>query len=220
MHATGALQVRFFRIGDKVVSREKLVDELTAMLEDRESGATQLEVALSHGVQRSFVSWLESLGEVRRGPKVALVAFPVANADEVRRVAEERALEFVMVFSQTERETLESGDASQVFNQSLEVLAELRDYDVVVLMASDWRIRTVEKILGRDVVGVPLGHSPLREDVPVDLAALGDLLDTVTALPRADKKAGTAGEAAARILRRATGAARAGAKGWSSSKKS
>ncbi|MBA4370937.1 MAG: hypothetical protein C0418_05090, partial [Coriobacteriaceae bacterium] len=149
----------------------------------------------------------------------ALVAFPVANAEEVRALAAGRALDFVLVYSQSERETLEHGDATQVFNQSLEILAELRDYDVVVFMASDWRIRTVEKILGREVIGVVLGPSPLREDVHVDLGELAAILDAVTAPDTRPAKQATAGEAAAEMLRKATGAARAGAKGWGTSKK-
>lgn len=212
--------MRLFRIGDKVVSREKLADEIDAILEDRETGATQLEVALAHGVQRSFVSWLEALGEVRRGPKTGLVAFPVANPEEVRRLAEERALDYILVFSQEERASLEGGDASETFNRTLDTLATLRELDVLVLLASDWRIRTIERVLGREVVGVPLGHTPLREDVRVDLAELTEILDAVTAARTRPKKQGKAGETAASVLRKAAGAARAGAKGWSPSKRS
>lgn len=173
--------MRLYRIGDKVVSREKLTRIVGDILAERERGATQEEAAHAHGVQRTFVSFLESLGEIRRGPKVALVAFPVANADEVRSLAEEKALDLTVVLSQTEREGLESAPAAKLFNQVLEVLAQLRDFDVIVLLASDWRIRTVEKILGREVVGIPLGHSPLRRDVEVDLEELSALLETVIA---------------------------------------
>ena len=37
--------MRLFRIGDKVVSRDKLLDAIDAILEERESGATQEEAA-------------------------------------------------------------------------------------------------------------------------------------------------------------------------------
>jgi len=173
--------VRLYRIGDKIVSREKLADAVNEILEDREAGATQEEVARTHSVQRSFVSFLESLGEVRRGARVALVGFPVANAEEVKQLAEDKAVDFVLVFSQAEREGIESGSVSDVFNRLLETLATLRDYDVIVLIASDWRIELIERILGREVVAIELGHSPLREDVPVDLTELEQLLTDVTA---------------------------------------
>ena len=133
--------MRLYRIGDKVVSEDKLHDAITAILEARESGVTQEDVARAQGVQRSFVSFLETLGEVRRGDKVALVGFPIANAEEVKDLAETHSLDFVLVLSQDERESIESGDATRVFNQLLETIAALKDYDTLVLIASDWRIR-------------------------------------------------------------------------------
>lgn len=172
--------MRFFRIGDKVVSRDKLVDQIDAILGDRQGGATQHDAASAHGVDRSFVSWLETLGEVRRGKRVALIAFPVANTEEVRRIAEEHGIEFVMVLSQSEREGLESGRADHIFNLVLDTLATLKDFDQVVVLASDWRVGTIEKILGREVIARNLGPSPLRHDVTVDPAELEDLLDAVT----------------------------------------
>lgn len=179
--------VRFYRIGDKVVSRDKLIEAVEGMLENREAGATQEEAARAVGLTRSVVSFLETLGEVRRGPRVALVGFPVANCDEVRAVAERHAVDFVLVVSQSERETIESGSPANVFNRLLETLAILRDYDTVVLMASDWRISTIARILGSEVVGMPLGTSPLREDRIVDIEQLEGLLSGVmaqTARPR------------------------------------
>jgi hypothetical protein len=98
------------------------------------------------------------------------VGFPVANTTEVRELAERYAVDLVLVLSQSERESIESGPATDVFNQLLETIAALRDYDTLVLLASDWRIKTMEKILGTEVVGIPLGTSPLRTNVPVDLA--------------------------------------------------
>lgn len=176
--------MRLYRIGDKVVSEDKLRDAIAAILEDREAGATQDDVARSHGVQRSFVSFLETLGEVRKGGRVALVGFPIANAAEVIALAERHALDFVLVLSQEERESIESGEVTQVFNTLLETIATLRDYDTLVLMASDWRIKTMERILGTEVVGIPLGVSPLREAVTVDLEQLDEILSGVmTARP-------------------------------------
>jgi hypothetical protein len=180
----GVARVKLYRIGDKVVSEDKLHDAIGAILDDRAAGATQEDAAHAHGVQRSFVSFLETLGEVRRGNRIALVAFPVANADEVKALAAHRALDFVLVLSQEERESIESGEVTEVFNTLLETIATLRDFDTLVLLASDWRISTMEKILGTEVVGIPLGTSPLREAVHVDIASLDAVLESVlTARP-------------------------------------
>ncbi len=187
--------MRFFRIGEKVVSQEKLFDALTDILSDREAGATQEETARAHGVQRSFVSFLESLGEIRRGARIALVGFPVANADEVKRLAEEHAVDFVLVFSQAERESIESGSAGEVFNRLLETLATLREYDVIILMASDWRIELIERILGREIVGIPLGHTPLREDVTVDIAELEQVISGVRSARASRRRTGRVSKA-------------------------
>jgi len=182
--AKGCDHVKLYRIGDKVVSESKLTDAIAAILEDREAGATQEEAARTHKVQRSFVSFLETLGEVRRGSRVALVGFPVANATEVKALAEKHALDLVLVLSQEERESIETGDATAVFNTLLETIAVLRDYDTVVLLASDLRIKTMEKILVGEIVGIPLGPSPLRTAVRVDIARLDEVLSSVMSARR------------------------------------
>lgn len=199
--------MRFYRIGEKVVSRDKLVDAVEGILESREAGATQEEAARAAGVTRSVVSFLETLGEVRRGPRVALVGFPVANVDQVREVAERHAVDLVLVMSQAERETIESGSSANVFNRLLETLATLRDYDTVILMASDWRIATIERILGSEVVGMPLGTSPLREDRAVDIDELERLLGGIMSQParkagRSAVRAGSLRDAASEIAER------------------
>ncbi len=211
--------MRFFRIGDKVVSRDKLVDEVSAILADREAGATQEETAKRHGVQRSFVSFLETLGEVRRGARVALIGFPVKNCAEVTELAERHALDFVLVFSQAEREGIESGSATEVFNSLLDTLATLKDYDVLVMLASDWRIKTIEKILGREVVGLPLGHSPLREDIVVDLEQLEAVLEGVTGLSAEDTVRGRMGAAIREAAEEIAGRWSATSGRWASSRK-
>ena len=199
--------MRFYRIGEKVVSRDKLVDAVEGILESREAGATQEEAARAAGVTRSVVSFLETLGEVRRGPRVALVGFPVANVDEVREVAERHAVDLVLVVSQAERESIESGSSANVFNRLLETLATLRDYDTVILMASDWRIATIERILGSEVVGMPLGPTPLRADRTVDIDELELLLGGIMSQParrigRAAVRAGSLRDAASEIAER------------------
>jgi hypothetical protein len=172
--------MRFYRIGDKIVSREKLSDAIDVLLVDREGGATQQEAADAHAVERSFISRLETLGEVRRGARVGLVAFPVANGDEIRRVAEKHGVEFTLVMSQAEREGLETGAADRLFNLVLDTLATLTDFDTVIVLASDWRVGTIERILGREVIAVTLGTSPLRHDVEVDIVELTSMLETIT----------------------------------------
>jgi hypothetical protein len=197
--------VRFYRIGEKVVSRERLVDAIDGILRCRQDGATQEEAARQAGVTRSVVSFLESLGEVRRGRRVALVGFPIANSAEIHAVADRHAVDFVLVLSQEQREAVESGSSATTFNHLLETLATLKEYDTVVLMASDWRIATIERILGGEVVGIPLGASPIREDRAVDPDELDRLLSGIMAAAAPRRGTGRDGglrEAAEELARR------------------
>ena len=171
--------MEFIRVGDKVIGYEKLTDLISEILRRRSEGATQQEVARQLNIERSFVSHLERLGEVRRGNRVALVAFPVSNTEEIKTIAVECGVEFVYVLSESERRAFVSDkDGSSLFNEVLEILARLRDFDTVVLLASDWRIKIIGKILGREVMGVPLGKSPIKKDQHVDPNNLRELLSS------------------------------------------
>ena len=169
--------MELIRVGNKVISRERLNSLINKILQLRAKGSTQAEVAEALGVDRSFISHLEGLGEVREGKKLALVGFPVANKEEVLRVAREEGVDFVYLLSQEEREKMGSElSAVSVFNEVLEMLAALTEYDVVIFLGSDWRISLMEKILGARVFGISLGKSPLNKGVEVDLETLRNLI--------------------------------------------
>ncbi|MDO8987637.1 MAG: hypothetical protein Q7V14_05380, partial [Coriobacteriia bacterium] len=130
------------------------------------------------------------------------------------------ALDFVLVFSQAEREGIESESATEVFNSLLDTLATLRDYDVLVMLASDLRIKTIEKILGREVVGLPLGQSPLREDIVVDIEQLDSVLEGVMAVSTEDTIRGRMGTALREAADEIAGRWSASSGRWTSSRKS
>ena len=167
------------RIGGKVISRDKLYGAIDQMLLDRSRGATQADVARVAGVSRSFVSNLETLGEVRHGARIAIIAFPVSNGDEIRELAQQYSLDFVLIFSQNERAQAETGDAGHIMNQLLDTLVELNDYSAVVVLASDWRVQTMKRLLDSDVIGIELGKSPLHDDIAVDIAHLRSVLSGI-----------------------------------------
>jgi len=84
----------FIRVGDKLISRQRIVHMIDKALEKRVAGASQQEVANMLGVDRSFVSRLETLGEIRKGSKIALIGFPVGNKDELKQVADEFGVDY------------------------------------------------------------------------------------------------------------------------------
>ncbi|MDP2210626.1 MAG: hypothetical protein Q8J63_02670 [Candidatus Aquicultor sp.] len=173
--------MRLLRIGDKIVDRDRLSNIIGEILSRRAVGATQQEVALSLGVERAFVSHLEGLGEVRRGNRIAVIGFPIANKEELESVAGKFAVDLVHFLSEKERKDyVLRRSGAEMFNELLELLAGLKDFDVVVFLASDKRIAMVEKILDREVIGIPLGNSPIKRDKKVKPELLYDVLESVT----------------------------------------
>ncbi len=156
--------MQFIRIGEKVISKEKLNKEINKILELRTKGVTQEGVARKLGVERTFVSRLESLGEIRKGKKIALIGFPIKNKEELTRLAEELGIEYVLLFTQKERfEFIEKKTKSELFNEIVKIIVDLADFDLIIFMGSDMRVPVVEKIFSVQVIGIVIGHSPIKE---------------------------------------------------------
>lgn len=172
-------QPDLIRIGDKVVQRSRIYRLVDRILLRRAEGLSQQEVAEELGVDRTLVSRLESLGEVRRGPKVALIGFPIANRDELQQLAADRGVDFVLLMSNRERwQFVEGVDGASLFNQVLTILRRIKDCDVVIFLGSDRRVQTVEDLIGRDrLLAITLGPSPLEADCYVDPGRVAALID-------------------------------------------
>lgn len=174
--------MKLIRVGDKIISWDKVSAALSEILHRRSAGATQQEVAAAFGIERTFVSYLEGIGAIRKGRRLALIGFPISNKNEVRSVAEDRGVEFIYLLSEKERrEFVNQKSGVELFNEILEMLAHLKEYDAVVVLASDKRVAMIEKILELDVVSIPIGSSPLTANQRVDIAELRHLLDALTA---------------------------------------
>ena len=166
-----------FRIGRKLVSREKVMTALDVILHERADGATQREAAHTADVPRTFVSNLETLGELRSGARVAIIAFPIDNGNELRKLAERYGTEFTLAFSQAEREHTGSEHPAELFNRTLDTIAALQDFDTVIVLASDRRIETIRRIIDAELIGICLGESPLLDDQHADLEEVGAILE-------------------------------------------
>ena len=59
--------MELYRIGDKVVDGRKIQREVQRILSLRAQGYSQLEVSQRLGIDRPWISRLESMGEVRKG---------------------------------------------------------------------------------------------------------------------------------------------------------
>lgn len=159
----------FYRIGDKIISMEKLIRSLTQIMSLRSEGMSQQEVANRYGVDRSFISRLEGLGAVRRGESIAVVGFPLQNKDEIHSLLEELGVDFSLLMTNEERwRFVKEKSGLELLNQVMDLVAQVRTYDVVVLIGSRQRINWSAALLDKEVLGIDLGESPLTEDKYVD----------------------------------------------------
>lgn len=165
--------MEIIRIGEKLINTKKINLTLEQIFNLRSQGFSQQETARRLGVDRSFISRLETLGEIRRGMRIAVVGFPVANKEELQEMLQQEAVEYILLLSDAERWDLaRNKNGLELFNYMMEVVAELRNYDVVIMIGSDYRIKVAEALLGREVVGFQIGTSPIQGDRKVDIKKL------------------------------------------------
>lgn len=165
------------RIGDKIVNRNKIYQLVDDMLDMRGQGFSQQEVANSLGIDRSLVSKLETVGEIRKGARLALVGFPIKNCQELRDVAEEEGVDFTLLMSERERwDFLQSKNGVDLFNGLTEIMAALRKYDIIIMLGSNLRIKLMEALLDKAVIGLQIGESPIADDRYVEPERLRSMI--------------------------------------------
>jgi len=172
--------MQFIRIGEKVISKEKLNREINKILELRTKGVTQEGVARNLGVERTFVSRLESLGEIRKGKKIALIGFPIKNKEELTLLAEELGIEYVLLLTQKERfEFIKKKTKSELFNEVMEIIVKLSDFDLIIFLGSDMRVPVVEKIFSVQVIGIIIGQSPIKNSKYINPEKIKEIMKKI-----------------------------------------
>ena len=171
--------MKFYRIGDKVINSKYLDKTINKILKLRQSGLSQSKVAKELSIERSFISRLESIGEIRRGNKIALVGFPVENKEEINQLAKDFGLEYILLMTEEERwNFIQEKSGLQIFEDVIEILVELKEYDLTIFLGSDMRLDLVDKLLDGKVIGIKIGESPIKEDKYVDPAKIEEILNT------------------------------------------
>ena len=157
------------RIGEKIINRQKVHQLIDEMLDMRSQGLSQQEVANRVGIDRTVISKLETVGEVRKGGRVALIGFPIENCDELRSMAKQEGVDYSLLMSEQERwDFVQKKTGVDFFNAIMEIIATLRNYDTVIILGSNMRIKLMETLLDKEVIGVQIGASPIAEDKYVD----------------------------------------------------
>lgn len=169
--------MKLIRVGDKVIHPDRIYRMVDRMLELRAQGRSQQEVAEMLAVDRTLVSRLESVGEVRKGKKIGLAGFPIGNAAELRAMAEAEGLDFVLLMSEQERlDFARNQSGADLLNQVMALIARARQCDAVIFIGSDQRLNMVEALVGPQVIGIEIGRSPMHADVDVNVETVRNLI--------------------------------------------
>lgn len=165
------------RIGDKIINRHKIESYLDQILELRVQGLSQQEVANRLGLERTFISRLEGLGEVRQGNRLAVIGFPISNKDEIMRLANEMGADFVLLMNDKERwDFVGQKTGVELLDAIMGLIMQVRACDVVIIIGSDLRIRIAQALLDKEVVPIKLGDTPIEQDQYVDPAYMREIL--------------------------------------------
>ncbi|MFW5981771.1 MAG: helix-turn-helix domain-containing protein [Halanaerobiaceae bacterium] len=169
--------MHFSRIGKKIINNKQIDRIIKKAIALREKGYSQSQVAKKIGVERSFISRLESIGEIRKGKKIALLGFPIKNKGEIVGLANKYGLDYVLLMTDEERWSfVEKQSGLELFNKIMEILVTLKEFDIIIFLGSDMRLDLIDKLLDANIVGLKLGESPLKEDKLVDVVELEEII--------------------------------------------
>jgi transcriptional regulator with XRE-family HTH domain len=181
----GEPKVDLFRIGEKIVSRRKVLAIIDKVFSLRALGLSQQEVARRLEIDRTLISRLESAGEIHKGKRIAVLGFPVSNKQALSQALSQEGVEFILLLSEEERwNFVQSLEGPDLLDRIISLLAEIRSYDVVILLGSDRRIQTIRRLLDQEVIELELGQSPIKTDRIVPLDELINIVRLVKSTPR------------------------------------
>ncbi len=154
------------RIGEKLVSYKKIEMILHEVLKLRQKGYSQKEISNKIGIERTFISKIEKLGEIRKGGSIAVIGFPLLNKEELKDICQQYGVDYIFLMTERQRwDYVKAISGETLLNHIMEICREVRSFDIVVVIGSDYRIRLIEALLGKDVVEISIGESPIQEDV-------------------------------------------------------
>jgi transcriptional regulator len=172
--------MNFIRIQDKIISWQKIEKMLQRALQMRERGFSQQEVADRLSLDRTFISRLESVGEIRKGQSIACVGFPILNKDEIQEILENEGVDFILLMTEKERlDFVNNYSGKELLNELMNLTGKVRKYKVVICIGSDERVKLIEGILDSEVISIEIGTSPITEDKWVDPVEIRKILRSI-----------------------------------------
>ncbi|QGU00497.1 Transcriptional regulator [Candidatus Syntrophocurvum alkaliphilum] len=174
--------MEFLRIQDKIISWQKIESRLKKALQMRTRGFSQQEVADRLDIDRTFISRLERIGEVRKGQSIACVGFPISNKEEIEQILEKEGVDFILIFTEQERlDYVEQRSGKELLNELMELISKVRAYEIVICIGSDERLKLIENMMDNQVISIEIGSSPITEDKWVDPTEIRKILRSVKA---------------------------------------
>lgn len=155
-----AQKFRTIRIGDKVISLERARHLVERIFHLRSTGSTQQEVASLLGVERSFISHLEGLGEIRRGKQIALLGSSIKNPAQIEQQAKDLGIDLIY---------LADGERASM-REILSIIAQVKGLDFVVFLGSQDEAFLLERIIDTRIVFIPLEQSSRLSEIIGELA--------------------------------------------------
>lgn len=176
----------FYRIQDKIISWQKIEKTIRKALLMRSRGMSQQEVAERIGIDRTFLSRIEGLGELRKGQSIACVGFPIKNKEEIAELLKKEGVDYIFLMTEQERQDfIQKKSGRELLNEIMELITRFRTFDVVICIGSDERIKLIEAILtGQQVISLEIGTSPITEDKWVNPAEIEKILRMLKGVKR------------------------------------
>ncbi|MGI6703892.1 MAG: transcriptional regulator [Clostridia bacterium] len=168
------------RVGNKSIDKDRLYQIIDKIIDMRSKGVSQQDIADRIGTDRTFVSRLESLGEVRKGDSVAFVAFPVENKQEIIEILDRYGVNFHLVMTEEERLAfVDERSGRELLNSIMDWIVKARQCDTVVIFASDKRSKLIEALVDCQVIRKHIGASPITRGVYIPSQ---DIIEVLNAL--------------------------------------
>ena len=170
----------YYRIQDKVISWDKIEKNLRKALGMRSRGFSQQETAQRLNMERTFISRLEGLGELRKGKSIACIGFPVGNKSEITGILEHAGVDYIFILNEQERcSFIDNLSGRQILNEIMNITAQVKKHDIIICIGSDERLDLLEGMLDKAPINISLGPSPITEDKYVDPQELRKILRSI-----------------------------------------
>lgn len=172
--------MEYIRIGEKVISISKIKRVIDEIINLRCKGYSQQEAAKILNIDRTFISRLEGMGEIRKGGGIAVIGFPVKNKDELYTLLSKKGIDYILLMTEKERmDYVNDHGGQELFNDVLKILSEIRKYQHCIIIGSNMRTKSLPSLFDGNVYTIEIGQSPLKQDVYVDPGRVMDIIDMI-----------------------------------------